>query len=63
MKCCPRCGSFNVEWVLPHDWSKWECRHCGYVGTFIIDDSKIAEEIRKEYEKGLQKQQLLKSTE
>jgi len=49
MKFCPRCGSKNIEWVLPQDWSKWECRDCGYIGTFIIEDGEIADEIRKEY--------------
>jgi hypothetical protein len=26
MKFCPKCGSTNIEWVLPQIWSKWECR-------------------------------------
>ena len=50
MKYCPKCGSSNIEWVLPQDWSKWECRDCGYMGSFIIEDGKIAEKIRKDYE-------------
>ena len=49
MKFCPRCGSKNLEWVLPHDRQKWECRDCGYVGAFIIEDGEIADEIKKEY--------------
>lgn len=49
MKFCPKCGSTNIEWVLPQDWSKWECRNCGYIGPLIIEDGKMAEEIRKEY--------------
>lgn len=49
VKFCPKCGSSNIEWTLPHTWSKWECRNCGYIGVFIIDDGKIADEIRKEY--------------
>jgi len=35
--------------VLPQVWSKWECRDCGYVGVFIIEDGKIADAIKKEY--------------
>ena len=31
VKFCPRCGSDNIEWVLPQTWSKWECRNCGYI--------------------------------
>ena len=48
---CPKCGSTNVFWAsgLPQLWSIWECRDCGYRGTFIIEDSKLAEKIRIEY--------------
>jgi len=55
MKFCPRCGSPDVEWVLPQDWSKWECRRCGYIGPLIIEDGIVAKEIRKDYEKKHQK--------
>lgn len=51
MKFCPRCGSPNIEWVLPQDWSKWDCKDCGYIGPLIIEDGKIAEELRNEYQK------------
>ena len=51
MKFCPRCGSKNIGWPLPHDRQKWECKDCGYIGAFIIEDGKIADEIQKEYEK------------
>jgi len=49
MKFCPRCGSNELEWPLPHDRSKWECKDCGYIGAFIIEDGEIADEIKKEY--------------
>jgi DNA-directed RNA polymerase subunit M len=49
MKFCPKCGSTNIEWVLPQTWSKWECRDCGYTGVLIIEDGKLADELRKEY--------------
>ncbi|HEC89243.1 MAG: hypothetical protein DRN12_00635 [Thermoplasmata archaeon] len=49
MKFCPRCGSSNIEWILPQIWSKWECKDCGYIGSLIIEDSTLAEEIRKNY--------------
>ena len=49
MKFCPRCGSKELGWPLPHDRQKWECKECGYVGAFIIEDGKMADEIRKEY--------------
>ena len=51
MKCCPKYGSSNGEWMLPHVWSKWECKDCGYIGVFIIEDGKIAETLRDEYHK------------
>jgi len=49
MRFCPKCGSTDIDWVLPQDWSKWECKKCGYIGAFIIEDGKIAKEISKEY--------------
>ena len=55
MKFCPRCGSPRVDWVLPQIWSKWECKDCGWTGAFIVEDGKLAEELRKEYIKKQQK--------
>ena len=49
VKFCPKCGSTNIEWTLPQTWSKWECKDCGYIGAFIIEDGKIAEKIHEEY--------------
>ena len=49
MRFCPRCGSTNIDWVLPQDWSKWECKDCGYIGPLIIEDGKIADKIREDY--------------
>lgn len=49
VKFCPKCGSTNIEWTLPQTWSKWECKDCGYIGAFIIEDGEIADEIHKEY--------------
>jgi len=49
VKFCPRCGSKEIGWPLPHDRQKWECKECGYVGAFIIEDGTMAEEIRKDY--------------
>lgn len=50
MKFCPRCGSGNIDWILPQDWSKWECKDCGYIGALIIENGKIAEEIKRKYD-------------
>jgi len=55
VKFCPKCGSENIDWVLPQTWSKYECKNCGYIGALIIDDEKIAQEISKEYLKNNEK--------
>ena len=55
MKFCPKCGSKNIDWVLPQIWGKYECKDCGYMGAFIIDDGKIADHIKKEYLKNKEK--------
>jgi len=51
IKFCPKCGSTNVYWAsgLPQLWSVWECRDCGYRGSLIIEDGKLAEKIRGKY--------------
>jgi len=51
MKFCPKCGSTNIDWLIPHDRQKWQCKNCGYIGAFIVDDGKIADKIREEYNK------------
>ena len=48
-KFCPVCGSYDIEWELPHTWSRWRCRSCGYIGELIIEDGEMAKEIRKDY--------------
>ena len=49
IKFCPNCGSVNVKWVFPQLWSMWECKDCFWRGPFIIEDGKMAEEVRKDY--------------
>ena len=50
---CPKCGSTNLFWAsgLPHLWSIWECRNCGYRGAFIVRDGEMAEKVRENYAK------------
>jgi predicted RNA-binding Zn-ribbon protein involved in translation (DUF1610 family) len=50
---CPKCGSTYVFWAsgLPHLWSIWDCKNCGYRGAFIVRDGKLAEIIREGYRK------------
>ncbi len=51
MVYCPRCGSSNIDWILPQDRSKYECKNCGYVGALVIEDKELADEIRQKFEK------------
>ena len=48
-KFCPVCGSHNIQWELPHTWSTWRCRSCGYVGELIIEDGEMAKAIHQDY--------------
>ncbi|MDR1722073.1 MAG: hypothetical protein LBR24_03370 [Methanobrevibacter sp.] len=52
-KMCPRCGSYNVQWIIPQNWSMWECRDCSYTGPIIEGDEELSREIRKDYEEYL----------
>ena len=44
MKVCPKCGSNKVNWIIPQNWSVWECRDCNYTGPIIEIDSKQPKE-------------------
>ena len=52
---CPRCGSSNVEWIIPQNWSKWECRDCSYTGPVIEADDDLIEEIKADWEENKEK--------
>jgi len=49
VKFCPNCGSMNIKWLNPQMWSTWKCWDCGYQGAVVIEDEKLAEEIRKNF--------------
>ena len=34
-KLCPRCGSKNVDWIIPQNWSQCVCRDCDYTGPIV----------------------------
>ncbi len=55
VKFCPKCGSKKIDWVLPQTWSKYECKDCGYIGAFVIEDLEASEKIREEYLKNKEK--------
>jgi DNA-directed RNA polymerase subunit M len=48
---CPRCGSTNINFSVFYRPSIWRCLDCGYEGTFIVEDSKLAEKIQKHCQK------------
>lgn len=56
MKICPRCGSDNIDWIIPQNWSLWVCKTCNYTGPIIEGDEKIIKEIRKDYIKKLKEE-------
>ena len=48
-KICPRCGSRHVKWLIPQNWSQWECYDCDYTGPVIEADEELEKEIRENY--------------
>ena len=48
-KICPRCGSKKVKWIIPQNWSTWQCYDCDYTGPIIEGNDELAEEIRENY--------------
>jgi hypothetical protein len=52
---CPRCGSSNVDWIIPQNWSKWECKDCSYTGPVIEGDDDLANEIKADWEENKEK--------
>jgi ribosomal protein S27AE len=47
MKCCPKCGSTNINFLAFYRPSVWKCLDCGYEGAFIIEDSGLAEKMQE----------------
>lgn len=52
-KICPRCGSRNVDWIIPQNWSQCVCRDCDYTGPVVEGNQEFADEIRESYLKYL----------
>ena len=59
-KICPRCGSKRVKWIIPQNWSTWECYDCDYTGPIIEGNEELSEEIREAY---LESQNILRKTQ
>jgi len=53
IRFCPKCGSTDIFFAsgLPQLWSIWECRACGYRGALVIEDSKLADKLRENWNK------------
>ena len=52
---CPRCGSSNIDWIIPQVWSKWECKDCSYTGPAIDADDDLIAEIQADWEENKEK--------
>lgn len=51
MRFCPKCGSTNLNFPVFYRPSIWKCLECGYEGALILEDSKLAEELREQYQR------------
>ena len=49
MKCCPKCGSTNINSLVFYRPSTWKCLDCGYEGAFIIEGGTFAEITQERY--------------
>ena len=48
-KICPRCGSHNIKWIIPQNWSQCICYDCDYTGPVIEGHQELADEIHESY--------------
>ena len=48
-KICPRCGSHNIKWIIPQNWSQSICYDCDYTGPVIEGNQELADEIHESY--------------
>ena len=48
-KICPRCGSHNIDWIIPQNWSQCVCKDCDYTGPVIEGNQDFADQIRENY--------------
>ena len=50
-RCCPKCGSTNINFLVFYRPSIWKCLDCGHEGAFIIEDGELAEKMQERYQK------------
>ena len=60
MKICPRCGSSNIKWIIPQNWSMWSCNNCSFTGPAVEADKQTQKELQKNWAKN--KKQILSKT-
>ncbi|MEM2934516.1 MAG: hypothetical protein QXQ02_07050 [Halobacteria archaeon] len=47
---CSRCGSKDITYYIgQYLGSLYQCKECGHVDNFIIEDGLLGEKIREEY--------------
>lgn len=51
IQVCPRCGSSNIEWVLPQNWSLSSCNDCGFTGPVIEVNANAQKKLQKKWAK------------
>ena len=49
MKICPKCGSKNIDWLVPYDGAVWECKDCNYTGPITEGNKLTANGINNNY--------------
>ncbi|UCH32921.1 MAG: hypothetical protein JSV05_05050 [Candidatus Bathyarchaeota archaeon] len=49
LKFCPKCGSPNINFLIFYQPSIWKCFDCNYQGTFVVEDSELAEKIQADF--------------
>ena len=60
-KVCPRCGSDDIEWIIPQNWSMWSCNNCDYTGAIIEVDDSVKKQIEKRWKR--HKNEILRKAE
>jgi uncharacterized Zn finger protein len=58
---CSRCGSKEVTYYIgQYLGSLYQCKECGHVDNFIIEDGLLGEKIREEYKKNKRNKKIRK---
>ncbi|MDO5825896.1 MAG: hypothetical protein Q4Q22_05910 [Methanosphaera sp.] len=55
VKICPRCGSSDIKWIIPQNWSMWSCNNCSFTGPVVEVDKQTQEEIQEYWSKNKKK--------